>query len=258
MNLKITTPLSTVFQKANASQKERILALSDVLEWRHGIDSGVRSNKQRIYHAEESIVEPWSDEEVAAIAQRIEREHITYVSFHVAACYVKPPVEQGTFVPKGEAMSEQEMRANVATNVARLRVSGVLIPIGIENNNYFPTGAYEIVTDPAFLTRLMVDTDLVHLLDIAHAEITAKHTGLTLDAYLAALPLERTIQFHISGITRREEGYLDTHGPLAEVDWQQLQEIRTRCPNLQYLTLEYYRDPAVLISMLERLHTYLI
>ncbi|RJQ34473.1 DUF692 family protein [Candidatus Parcubacteria bacterium] len=256
MKFQIATPLSTIFQKASVEEKDRIIELSDVFEYRHGIESGVASDKPRIYHAEESIVDPWSDAELAEMSDRFSREHIKFVTFHVPTCYTKPPIKDGSYVLGGRAMSADEMRANAKQNVERMRSVGARIPMGAENNNYFPTGAYEIVTEPEFLTAIMEDSGFSWLLDIAHAEITAKHTNVSLDEYLSKIGLERVVQLHLSGITRTPEGYKDSHGPMAAIDWENFEKIAKQCHNLQYVTLEYYKEPSVLLPMLERLHTY--
>jgi uncharacterized protein (UPF0276 family) len=250
------TPISTLLRDASPEDREQILALSDSLEVRDDRPIEIASSLPRICHCELSIVAPWSEEEVSHIASLVLEQKISYVSFHAHSCYVHPPVKDGMFAPEGTRMSEDEMLRNAANNIAQFRVRvGDSVAMAVENNNYFNTGAYDTVTDPAFLSRLIDSVGVLLLLDIAHAEITAKHTGVAFEEYLSKLPLDRVVQNHLSGPTRTSEKYFDSHVALTDTEWKQYKEIVPRCPNLKYVTIEYYKDATLFISMLNKLRT---
>ena len=59
--------------------------------------------------------------------------------------------------------------------------------IGIENNNYYQTGAYEIATSAKFINKVIKELDCHLLLDIAHAKVTCKNKKLNLDSYINEL-----------------------------------------------------------------------
>ena len=45
--------------------------------------------------------------------------------------------------------------------------------IGLENNNYYPTKAYDFVTDGDFIDKVVRDNNkLFFLFDLAHAQVT--------------------------------------------------------------------------------------
>ena len=255
--MHVATPLSTLLRDADEASRTRILELSHALEIRDHIDAKIRSALPRMYHCELSIVAPWSDTEVAAAAHVIATNNCKLVSFHALSCFAKPVVEGRRFFPRGTPMSEAEMLKNALSNMKRMRDAAGKRAYLVENNNYFRNGAYESIADPRFLTRVAKEADVGLLLDIGHAEITAKHTESTLKIYVSALPLEKVRQIHLSGITRGAEEYLDSHEALQDIDWKQFEDIRARCPALEYVTIEYYKKPELLIGMLERLRTYI-
>ncbi|MDP3645815.1 MAG: DUF692 family protein [bacterium] len=256
MKFKVATPISTLFQKVSSAQIEQILSLSDALEERdRGIDC--ESDLPRIFHCELSVVEKWTEEEINHVAELVRSQKILLVSFHVHSCFVKPNIENSLFVPTGTRMIDEEMVKNAQTNIAKLRKKiGDTVEIAIENNNYFKTGAYESVAEPSFLTTLCAQIPCMLLLDIGHAEISAKHLGTTLDEYVAALPLHKVRQIHLSGIERGEKEYGDAHEALSEVDWLNFERIQAKCPSLEFVTIEYYKDVSRLIEMLKKLRSY--
>ena len=250
MNFKVATPISTLFQKASSAQMGKILSLSDVLEER---DRGIacESDLPRIFHCELSVVVKWTEEEINHVAELVRSQKILLVSFHVPSCFEKPLIENGVFVPVGTRIREEEMLKNAKKNVADLRkIIGNKVEVAIENNNYFKTGAYESVCEPPFQTALCEHIPCALLLDIGHAEISARHMGTALNEYIVGLPLDKVRQIHLSGITRGEKENKDSHEALNELDWKQFADILPLCPNLGHVTIEYYKEPTVLIKML--------
>ena len=252
MKPKIATPVSTIF---NATPRlSEILELSDVLEVRE-LSRPVASGLPRIYHCDWSLIEPWTERELQEITNIIAGNHPQLVTFHLHACYPKPPLADGMFQPHGERMSTAEMIANAQANQANLEAKlGKAIPMGVENNNYYPTGAYETVTDAEFINTLMDKLDLKLLLDVAHAQITAVNQKINLEDYLSGLNLVNAVQLHLSrpGRDPKDSSLArDFHEALENGDWEIVKMIMPRCPSLQYLTLEYYKDDMKLLAMLK-------
>ena len=219
MKFSVATPISTLLEKASKEDLATIISLSDALEER---DRGIpcESELPRIFHCELSIVEPWNEEEIEHVAAIIRSQKILLVSFHVHSCFVKPNIENGVFIPTGIRMTDEEMIKSARINIAKLQKKiGDTVEIVIENNNYFKTGAYESVAEPSFLTKLCAQIPCALLLDIGHAEISARHMGTTLDEYIGGLPLQEVRQIHLSGITRGEEENKDSHEALSGLDW---------------------------------------
>ncbi|OGE76836.1 MAG: hypothetical protein A3C85_03975 [Candidatus Doudnabacteria bacterium RIFCSPHIGHO2_02_FULL_48_21] len=251
MKPKIATPISKLFN--NSSLQKEILELSDVVELRE-YSNPIESDLPRIYHCDWSVVDVWSAEEVEKIANIIRSNNPQLVTFHVNSCYFKPPIEDDMFVPSGEKLAESELIGNARRNLEKLETAvGRKFQKGVENTNYYPTGAYEIVTTPEFLNKLMSEFDMKFLLDMAHAQITAINKKIALEDYLGRLNLDRAIQMHISRPDKNETLAKDIHESLEDDDWDMVRKLVSRCPNLQYMTLEYYKDDKKLILMLKKL-----
>ena len=84
-----------------------------------------------------------------------------------------------------------------------------------------------------------------HLLDLAHARLAAAFRGQAVEEYVAALPLERVRQIHVSGIRRRNGRWYDAHESLQEEDYRLLEWALDRCDPAM-VTLEYFRQDAPL------------
>ena len=119
-------------------------------------------------------------------------------------------------------------------------------PLAVENYNYYPTGLYGPVTEPDFIRARLAEFDLGLVLDLAHALVTAHNLGLDRAAYLAALPLERTAEIHLSRPwlpprTSRLQA-ADAHESPGPEEWHLLRNIleNPRLPEGVSVFVEYY------------------
>lgn len=249
--MKIATPVSTIFNATPLLAD--ILELSDVLEVRE-YSRPVNSLLPRIYHCDWSIIDEWSQENVQEIANMILNNNPELVTFHVNSCYQKPPVVDGMFQPSGRKFSEKELLDHARANLQKLDAAVArAFQKGIENTNYYPSGAYEMVTDPEFLTALATEFGFQFLLDMAHAQVTAINKKITLEEYLSKLDLAKVVQFHISRPDKNPQLARDAHEVLEDDDWELVEQLMARCPNLKYMTLEYYKNDEKLLAMLKKL-----
>lgn len=247
--IKLATPISTLF--ADAACAQSIAAASDCLECRdQSVDSAFP--RQELFHFEADLVHPWSQDRRTEICEAVRgKPELALVTFHVASCCSAPVLESHAYRPGGVRFTSRQMREAARENVAWLRSAlPANVTIGVENNNYYPTPAYDTVTDGAFLTQLAEENDLRFLLDIAHARITAHNRHLPHDAYLASLPLDRLAQIHVSGSTVQGDLALDTHLAPGAEELAEVQMLIARFPSIRYFTIEYYRDAATLLQLL--------
>ena len=126
------------------------------------------------------------------------------------------------------------------------------ILIAVENNNYFPTEAYQMVTDGDFITQIVEENDLEFLFDIAHAKITAHNRSLDYSDYLKTLPIDRTVQIHISRYEIKNGLARDAHKLPDEKTWQEVKILLDKIP-VRYATIEYYKDYDGLVRGLKKL-----
>lgn len=251
MAIELATPISQLFDDPEIAA--RIASASDCLECRER-SLGSALPRQYLLHSEANIIHPWNESRKRQLAGAFElKRQLKLASFHAACNCDRPWVESGMFQPGGRRLTREEMLRAAADNTAWLR--GALPPgalIAVENNNYFPTEAYETVTDGDFLTELTERTGCLLLLDVAHAMITAHNTGRRFEDYTSTLPLAKTAQLHVCEPELRP-------GPMAADahDWPgQDMDARVvafaRALPVKYVTVEYYKDAELLIDSLLR------
>ena len=73
--------------------------------------------------------------------------------------------------------------------------------------------------DSQIFSKVILDTGCMLLLDLAHARITADTLGIPVKDYISALPLDRLVELHITGI-RSHSGILTDHFGMEEADWE--------------------------------------
>jgi len=74
-----------------------------------------------------------------------------------------------------------------------------------------------MAADPEIFSQVILDTDCMLLLDLAHARITADTLGMDTKDYIQSLPLDRLVEMHITGI-KQHGGVLTDHFGLSEGD----------------------------------------
>ncbi|MCE1253618.1 MAG: DUF692 family protein [Anaerolineae bacterium] len=162
------------------------------------------------------------------------------VDFHDEAIYALTP----TLPP--EVIFERTSRALVKL------LDVINVPLLIENMDYNPTGAYETICQPEFITRMLLICDSWLLLDIAHARVSAEAFNVPVKDYLSQIPLDRVRQIHINHPGLRDGRRVDSHEALQEEDYELLQWVLQFCSPWA-LTLEYNRDEEQIPPQLERL-----
>ncbi|MBI5803871.1 DUF692 family protein [Candidatus Pacearchaeota archaeon] len=248
---KIATPISHLFEdKETASE---IIKISDCLECRDwAVDSDFPG--QELAHLEATLIWQWSEEEKEFIKELISKKpELKLLTFHLSSCYHMPPIKERMFQPEGRLYSEEEMLRNARENTSFLRQFAKSKIIGVENNNYLPTPAYDIVTDGDFIKKIVTENDLTFLFDIAHAKISSHNQRVSYEDYLATLPLEKAVQLHIckSGLDERGTA-IDIHEAPDEDVYREVRRLTENFP-IKYLTIEYYKNPEILIKKIKEL-----
>ncbi len=98
----------------------------------------------------------------------------------------------------------------------------------------------ECSADPKFISAVVNECDVGFLLDTSHAQIAAEYFGMDIYDYLDQLPLERLVEIHTAGTGTFANGkQIDVHSSLKEIDYQILEYVIKKAPNLEVITLEY-------------------
>jgi len=151
---------------------------------------------------------------------------------------------EGPF-PCSRALPAAALRRHTeaALKIIRAHYQG---PLAAENYNYYPTGLYGRVTEPAFIRAYLEEFGMGLVLDLAHARVTAHNLGLDPAAYLDDLPLEKTWELHLSRpwLPRPASGLLavDAHLAPGPEEWQLLVNTlkNPRLPERVPVFVEYY------------------
>ena len=128
---------------------------------------------------------------------------------------------------------------HVRQEVAKLKELSHL-DVLLENAPWYPwLHQPRWAVDPAFITEAVIESNAFLLVDTAHARASAWHRSESAEEYLAALPLERAWEIHVSGPRMADEGLRDRHMALTEEDYALLAFVLDRAPNVRHITLEY-------------------
>jgi uncharacterized protein (UPF0276 family) len=109
--------------------------------------------------------------------------------------------------------------------VARVRaVQDVLgAPLALENPSTYVEHAGASMREWEFLARVAEDADCAILLDVNNVFVSACNHGFDPATYLAAVPFDRVVQFHVAGHTDHGTHIIDSHiGPVSDDVWRLL------------------------------------
>lgn len=109
------------------------------------------------------------------------KTNLKLISFHMSSACHEPIVSKyGICQCGGKVYSRHEMCDNAESNIAWIRsFLDSDIDIAIENNNYYPTSAYNDITEGDFISNIVKMNNTYFLFDIAHAIVTACNKGLS-------------------------------------------------------------------------------
>jgi uncharacterized protein (UPF0276 family) len=134
----------------------------------------------------------------------------------------------------------EQAQQSLIQNVRRLS-STASLPVILENMPGFPDPRHKFECDPIIINRILQATGCGLLLDLGHARVGAMHHGVSPEAFLELVPLDRTRQIHVSGPRLRNGVLYDAHEPLSAEDYALLKWTLARTQP-EVVTLEYYRD----------------
>lgn len=247
--MNLVTPLSNLFRDTDVGLN--LCSVSDSLEARPDLDISVFEWPIPVTHIHFSdpsldIHLEWTELERKTILDAIEeyRGAVETVTFHLSRDYPSRKMNStGQFLPSGRKLDEPEMLRNCEQNMTWLRAvfSGEVL---FENNNYFQTGAYEIVTSPKFIQRTVSNYADGLLFDLAHAKVSSHNLGLPEQLYLELLLDIPVRQIHLSRPCISDDELMwDSHDLPERFEVEELKEIFSADLLRDIpITVEHYRD----------------
>jgi uncharacterized protein len=189
------------------------------------------------------FVPPTEDtlDEIAALADRMRTpwigEHLAFISAEALADEAAgvPPTELTyTVCPQ---LSEETLE-RVAGNLERLR-KRFSTPIILENSPQYFAVPGSTMTMPEFIAETVRRCDVDLLLDITHFLITTSNMGYDPAEAAAALPLDRVVEVHLSGMSLQSGRWWDDHSsPVPDAAFDFLASIADRL-SPRAVTFEY-------------------
>ncbi len=102
-------------------------------------------------------------------------------------------------------------------------------PIALENPSTYVEFRASTMTEWEFLGRLAKEADCGILLDVNNVFVSSFNHGFDPNDYLAGIPWDRVVQFHVAGHTNNGTHAVDTHiGPVIDDVWRLLGKARAQ------------------------------
>jgi len=237
---KTCLPISHLIEKGSPTARE-LMERADVLEFRRPVLPPEIEAKPAVFHSGLGLVQAefipsFKRERLADFLKEIRAE---LFSFDLGPACRK----NFSVLPLSRTLSPDQIKRESRKALDHIRrfYDG---PLAAENYNYYPTGLYESVCRPDFIATYLEEFELGLVLDLAHAAVSAVNLKIDLQDYLLELPLDRTVEVHLSRPYFHPRMPVDAHaGPQAE-DFDRLAFVLKRLPKVGpvLVTLEYYRD----------------
>ena len=165
---RISTPVSHLFDSPTDALE--IISESDCLECRD-VSINTAFPAQVIFHCDIQPIHELGKEDFLYLKKIANAKmDLKLVSFHAASSCNRPYIDGYMFQPGGTRYSRKQMLRSASANFLRIKaIFGQEIKIALENNNYYPTEAYQFVTDTDFIREIVYENNISFLFDVAHA-----------------------------------------------------------------------------------------
>lgn len=258
--MRLVTPISHLFRDVEFGKS--VALLSDGLEARPDIQgvasSGWPAKTTHIHFSDASLDAhiKWGENQKAMILGAIESAgpEMAVVSFHLSRDFAEAELSEiGRYLPSGQPLTLSEMKMNCETNLVWLRkaYAGKVL---FENNNFFDTGAYEVVCNPLNIHALTSEFADGLLLDVAHGIVSADNLRVSRAEYFEPLLDCEVAQIHVSAPSRKGRETIDSHdlpSPRFLVECEQLLGLGRA--NWPATTVEYYGAGTNLLRILKEM-----
>lgn len=187
---------------------------------------------------------PPSEDTLDRIADLADRMRTPWIGEHLAFISAEALADEASGVPPNELtytvcpQLSEETLDRVEANLERLR-KRVTTPIILENSPQYFAVPGSTMTMPEFIAETARRCDVDLLLDVTHFLITTSNMGYDPGEAAAALPLDRVVEVHLSGMSLQSGRWWDDHSaPVPDAAFDFLGTIADRIsPNA--VTFEY-------------------
>ena len=252
--MKLLTPISHLFKdKENANM---IIEVSDFLEARERT-ADLKFNRTTHYHIDFDLNLGLTERQIQFLITHVKsREEIKSITFQASRDCEKIKLRNGIYYPDSPSINLYDQVQNTKNSLIRIKdILGNDRFIGIENNNYYPSGAYDICTSTEYIREIINTTNCHLLFDIAHALVTCANKQTSFESYANdLLNTGKCKQIHLC-----QPSYFYGKDPIKALDSHEipsfeLTELSIKfCVKwgIDFLTVEYYKDAKILVEYLK-------
>jgi len=245
--MKITVPVSDLF----IAHLERFSAFTEAVELKR-VGIFVQGKYEFIFHSGQNLLDHALNCSFnEAFFDYLKENKVTYLSLDLGPACEKVEVVNKRYIACSSIMNREKAFRVIERNLSYIKkyFTG---RIAVENLNYYRTGAYELVCDPAFINEAVKRFGIKLLLDLAHAKISAFNIKIDHAAYLDDLPLEEVIEVHLSQPSIAGDEMVDAHGWLEDRDFEEFKALLEHVQP-EYVAIEHYRELDKLIENYKKL-----
>jgi uncharacterized protein (UPF0276 family) len=95
------------------------------------------------------------------------------------------------------------------------------VPLVFENPTFYSHMPGATMDEATFLITILEQTGCDMLLDVNNVYVNSQNHGFEPRAFIDRMPLDRVVQLHVAGHTRRPDAIIDTHvGPVPDGVWE--------------------------------------
>ena len=153
--IKLLTPISHLFNDNHSDEQiiQKIIDFSDQLEARERTCK-LRLPKTTHYHIDFDLNLGLTDDHILFLEREVKpREEIKTLTFQASKDCEKVKISDGRYIPASRIIPLDEQITNTIDSIKKIKdIVGNERNIGIENNNYYSTGAYDICTSKDLLS----------------------------------------------------------------------------------------------------------
>jgi uncharacterized protein (UPF0276 family) len=158
----------------------------------------------------------------------------------------------------GEVLSEKEIFKSITDSLQIiseiLREKGYKGKILIENLDYHPTGAYEYICKPDFISKVAKNTNCGVLLDLAHTIISAHSFGMDMIDFVEKIDVNLIYEIHVNSPLYKNGKWYDINEPFyySEEAKRMLEHI-IKGEKAKFLNIECDKDIVEQINRCEKI-----
>ena len=256
--MKVITPISHLFN--NPENAAKIAKLSDGLEARERT-CNLRFKNTSHYHIDFDLNLGLTEKQIEFLKCNVKkRDDIEVLTFQATKDFEKTTIKNGIYQPIGTRLTINEQLERTKKSIKEIKnIVGSHKKIGLENNNYYPSSAYDIATSKEYIVEAANQNDINLLFDYAHAKVSCINRKDDFEDYSNFL-LDNTncIQLHLCkhrvDISEDKCLAIDAHDIPSDEITEDALKLCKKYSSISALTIEFYQDSNILVNYLKILN----